>query len=93
MPSAVSKEFAANAWARLPHPVRWVSVAVVGGMLVLVGLVLMVLPGPGIPLLILGLVVLATEFAWAQRTVHRVKSQSSAAFSTITSRFKKGSTS
>jgi hypothetical protein len=89
MPSALSKEFAASTWSRLPHPIRWVGVAVVGSTLVLVGLLLMVLPGPGIPLLILGLVVLATEFAWAQRTVNRVKSQSSAVFSSITSRLRK----
>lgn len=65
------------AWQRLPHPVRWVSVAVVGTTLVVVGLVLMVLPGPGIPLLILGLLVLATEFAWAEATLHRVRKHGS----------------
>lgn len=37
------------------------------------GLVLMVLPGPGIPLLIAGLLVLATEFAWAEAILHRVR--------------------
>jgi len=34
---------------------------------------LMVLPGPGIPLLIAGLLVLATEFAWAEAILHRVR--------------------
>lgn len=60
-------------WQRLPHPVRWVAAAAVGGTLVVVGLILMVLPGPGIPILLLGLLVLASEFAWAQATLHRVK--------------------
>jgi Putative transmembrane protein (PGPGW) len=39
-------------------------------------LLLSVLPGPfTIPLVILGLVVLGLEFAWAQRTLERVKEQ------------------
>ena len=75
-----------SAWASLPHPIRWVGVAAVGGTLIIVGLILMVLPGPGIPLLVLGLVVLATEFAWAQRTLRHVRRQSSAAWSTVTKR-------
>lgn len=60
-------------WKRLPHPLRWIMAASVGGTLVVVGLVLLVLPGPGIPILLLGLLVLATEFAWAEATLHRVK--------------------
>jgi len=75
------------AWLSLPHPIRWVGVAAAGAALVLVGLALLVLPGPGIPLLILGLVVLSTEFVWAQRTLHHVRHHSTAALSTITSRF------
>ena len=67
----------ATQWRRLPHPLRWVGAAVGGGACVLAGLVLMVLPGPGIPLLILGLLVLATEFAWAEATLHRVRKHGS----------------
>ncbi len=60
-------------WKRLPHPIRWVAAASVGATLVVVGLIFMVLPGPGIPLVILGLIVLATEFAWAEAVLHRVR--------------------
>ncbi len=60
-------------WGHLPHPIRWIGVAVVGGLLVVVGVVLLVLPGPGIPLIIVGLAVLGAEFAWARRTLDRVK--------------------
>ena len=66
-----------KAWNALPHPIRWVVVAGVGSTLVVVGLVLMVLPGPGIPILILGLLVLATEFAWAEVLLRKVKQHSS----------------
>lgn len=83
----MSRATARTAWTALPHPIRWVAVAAAGGTLVVIGLLLMVLPGPGIPVLLLGLVVLATEFAWAQRVLHRVRRQSSAALSTVTQRF------
>jgi L-cystine uptake protein TcyP (sodium:dicarboxylate symporter family) len=90
----MSKASVRSTWASLPYPIRWVGVAAVGGTLVFAGLVLMVLPGPGIPLLILGLLVLATEFVWAQRTLHLVRRQSQSALSTVTKRFaRKGSVS
>jgi uncharacterized protein (TIGR02611 family) len=43
---------------------------VVGLVLVAAGLVLLVLPGPGILLVIAGLAVLATEYVWAQRALN-----------------------
>ena len=52
--------------------VRRTGLLIVGGLLTLVGLVLLVLPGPGIPLVIAGLAVLAPEFPWAQRHRDRI---------------------
>ncbi|MDQ5974918.1 MAG: hypothetical protein QG661_2127 [Actinomycetota bacterium] len=76
----------ATQWRRLPHPLRWVGVAVGGGACVLAGLVLMVLPGPGIPLLILGLLILATEFVWAETLLQHVKRRSASMASTVSDR-------
>jgi hypothetical protein len=73
-------------WRRLPHPLRWVGVATVGGSCVLVGLALLVLPGPGIPLLAAGLVILATEFAWAEALLRRVKKHGTAVTSVVSDR-------
>lgn len=42
-----------------------VAVLVLGGALVVGGMVMLVLPGPGFLVIIGGLAVLATEFAWA----------------------------
>jgi uncharacterized protein (TIGR02611 family) len=42
-------------------------IATVGGMIVLLGLVLIPLPGPGWALVFVGVAVWATEFQWAQR--------------------------
>jgi uncharacterized protein (TIGR02611 family) len=60
-------------WQRLPHPIRWVVAATVGFTLVVAGIVLLVLPGPGIPLIIAGLAILATEFTWAEFLLNRTK--------------------
>jgi len=44
---------------------RQAAVLVAGVLLVVAGLAMLVLPGPGLITILLGFVVLATEFAWA----------------------------
>ena len=44
-----------------------IVVAVLGGSIMILGLVLVPLPGPGWLIVFLGLGILATEFAWAER--------------------------
>jgi uncharacterized protein (TIGR02611 family) len=46
---------------------RQVIVFVVGGVMLTVGLVMLVLPGPAIIFIPLGLAILATEFRWARK--------------------------
>lgn len=50
-----------------------VAVSIVGGMLVLIGLAMFVLPGPGILVVVLGFAVLGTEYAWAAAALERTK--------------------
>jgi hypothetical protein len=50
-----------------------VVVSIVGGILVLGGLALLVLPGPGILVVALGFAVLGTEYAWAAAALKRTK--------------------
>ena len=52
--------------APLPRPLRRALILVVGSTVVLLGVLLLVLPGPGILVIIVGLAILATEFAWAE---------------------------
>ena len=52
-----------------------VVVAVVGCSVVALGLVLVPFPGPGWLIVIVGLGILATEFAWAQRLLRMVRRQ------------------
>ena len=51
--------------------VRKLIVAVIGSTVVLFGLALIVLPGPAVIVVPLGLALLATEFAWARRLIRR----------------------
>lgn len=55
------------------HPVLhlpWrLLVGTAGTLVILAGLLMMVAPGPGVAAVILGLVVLSTEFSWARRVV------------------------
>ncbi len=63
-------------WKTLPRQLRKVIVSVIGFTLITLGLLLIVLPGPfTLPFLILGLVVLGLEFAWADRMLDQVKAQ------------------
>ncbi len=52
--------------AKLPHPVRWVLTMVVGFVLLLLGLIMMVTPGPGLLFIFFGLSILALEIEWAR---------------------------
>lgn len=48
---------------------------VVGTALIVVGVLLLVLPGPGIVTIAAGLAVLATEFAWARKLLDWFKTK------------------
>jgi uncharacterized protein (TIGR02611 family) len=55
-----------NLLGKLPHPVRWVLTMVVGFVLLILGLIMMVTPGPGILFIFFGLSILALEIEWAR---------------------------
>ncbi len=51
---------------------RW-TVFVIGGTVLLFGLSLIVLPGPAIVVIPVGLVILGTEFVWAKNVLDKIK--------------------
>lgn len=61
--------------SRLPFGsiVYTVIVTVLGVLLICAGIAMLVLPGPGILVIFLGLGLLGTEFPWAQRLILRIK--------------------
>jgi hypothetical protein len=48
-------------------------VALIGGTVLLIGIALLVLPGPGLPIVAAGLAILASEFLWARRALRSAK--------------------
>ena len=56
--------------ARLDY-VRKVEIAVIGATVLLLGLALIILPGPAFVVIPVGLAILASEFAWARRVIRR----------------------
>src|SRR5262245_9349085 len=53
--------------------VKRVVVSVVGATVLLIGIALLVLPGPAFIVIPLGLAILATEYAWARRWLKKVR--------------------
>lgn len=69
---------------------RWIGrntkriVVLLAGLAVLgAGVTMLVLPGPGIVVIILGFAILATEFAWAERALDRTTGTAAAAASKV----------
>jgi len=51
---------------RMPHPIRWALSMIIGFTLLLLGLIMLVTPGPGLLLIFFGLSILALELEWAR---------------------------
>ena len=71
---------------------RWVgrngkrlAVAVVGSVFLLGGLAMIVLPGPGVIVSLIGLAILATEFAWAERALDHATERTAQVAGTVSS--------
>lgn len=59
---------------------RRIVVAVVGVTVLLIGVALLVLPGPAFVVIPMGLAILGIEFAWARRWLTRIKEGAHYAF-------------
>ena len=52
---------------------RRIGIFIIGGTVLLIGIALLVLPGPAFIVIPSGLAILAIEFAWAKRWLDKVK--------------------
>ena len=52
--------------SKLPHPVRFAVTMTIGFILLVLGLIMMVTPGPGLLFIFFGLSILALEIEWAR---------------------------
>jgi len=50
---------------------------IIGGTVLLVGIILIVLPGPAILVIPLGLAILGLEFSWARRWLQEIRNKAS----------------
>lgn len=57
------------------HALKRFAVTIGGVALLVVGVAMMVLPGPGILLIVAGLALLATEYVWARRLLVKARKQ------------------
>ena len=55
--------------------IKKIFVAITGFTILLVGVLLIVLPGPASIVIPAGLAVLATEFVWAENLLNKIKSK------------------
>ncbi len=54
-------------WKHIPRPIRQPLVFMVGTAVIIAGIAMLVLPGPGWAAIFLGFAILATEFAFADK--------------------------
>jgi len=57
-------------WLKMP---RRIIIAVIGGTVLLFGIALLVLPGPAVIVIPIGLGILGVEFAWSRRWLAKIK--------------------
>lgn len=62
---------------------RRLVVSVIGTTVLIVGLILLVTPGPAFVVIPIGLGILATEFVWARQLLKRVKEKAMEAVDTV----------
>jgi uncharacterized protein (TIGR02611 family) len=71
-----------RAWVRR-HAIR-VAVTVLGLAVLLAGVIMLVTPGPGILVIFAGLALLAREYVWAERMLHRLRERAEEGFHAAT---------
>ena len=57
---------------KMPKMVRVIFASVIGGAVLIAGIIMIVTPGPAFVLIPLGLLLLASEFKWAERWAQRL---------------------
>lgn len=62
---------------------RRLVITIIGVTVILFGVALLVLPGPGTVVIVLGVAILATEWVWARRLLKRLKEEGESASRTL----------
>lgn len=62
---------------------RRIAISVVGGTVLMVGVAMLVLPGPGLLVIPLGLAILGLEFAWARHWLRKARERATGVVKSI----------
>jgi uncharacterized protein (TIGR02611 family) len=74
-------------WLRwIGRSAKRLAVLVLGFVVLGAGIAMLALPGPGLLVIILGLAILATEFAWAERALDRTTTKVASAATGVSSK-------
>jgi uncharacterized protein (TIGR02611 family) len=60
------RDFIKDMVSFLPNPLRWLAITTLGFIVVIIGIIMLPLPGPGTLIIFLGITILALEFEWAR---------------------------
>jgi uncharacterized protein (TIGR02611 family) len=83
-PPLIERVRARRAQHRERNRLYRIAFAVVGFLVCIAGVVMLVTPGPGILVIIVGLTMLALEFAWAERWLERLVDRAEQAVDQVT---------
>jgi uncharacterized protein (TIGR02611 family) len=83
-PPVIERVRARQARHRERNRIYRIVFAVLGFVVLAAGVVMLVTPGPGIPVIIIGLGMLALEFAWAERWLERLLERAEQAVDQVT---------
>ena len=70
----------------MPPLVRRAIVGVIGGTMLFIGIAMIVLPGPAVVVIPLGLAILGTEFLWARLWLRKARKLMQQAKASVSSR-------
>jgi len=65
------------------HQAKRIAVLFIGSTVLVVGVALLLLPGPAFVVIPIGLTILATEFVWARRILKRLKTEAQNLYSAV----------
>ena len=71
--SSLFNRILSSGWIPNLKFLKRIVIAIVGFTVLLLGVVMIILPGPAFIIIPLGLAILATEFVWAQRLLTKAK--------------------
>jgi tellurite resistance protein TerC len=67
-----------------------IVVSIVGGTILLIGLIMLMLPGPGLVVIPIGLGILGLEYAWARIWLAKVKAKGSELVDAVNNKIRNG---